>query len=103
MTKSRRAWVGVLAMWAALAMNAGAAEPVGHEKKHAPKVGAVMPKKVEAPKAAPARTVRTVAPVVTHAKAQPVGGACGCGAQIACIGPRGGKYCIQGNGKKRYL
>lgn len=35
--------------------------------------------------------------------AQPVVASCDCASGATCTGPRGGRYCLDGAGKKRYL
>ena len=32
-----------------------------------------------------------------------VAGGCPCGSSLVCVGPKGGRYCISGKGKKKYL
>lgn len=32
-----------------------------------------------------------------------VAGACPCGHSLACVGPKGGRYCVNGRGQKKYM
>lgn len=54
----------------------------------------------------PKPVVQQVQPKVV--KVEPVyvqqnAGACPCGYSLACVGPKGGRYCINKNGQKKYM
>ena len=42
-------------------------------------------------------------PATSTTKTTPKATSCPCGAGKVCIGPRGGRYCINSSGNKRYV
>lgn len=53
----------------------------------------------------PAAVPAVVAKPVRVEKVNPatVAGACPCGYSLACVGPKGGRYCVNGRGQKKYM
>lgn len=53
----------------------------------------------------PAAVPAVVAKPVKVERVNPatVAGACPCGYSLACVGPKGGRYCVNSRGQKKYM
>ena len=57
----------------------------------------------ESPAPAPAPVVVSKSVKVEKVNPVLVAGACPCGHSLACVGPKGGRYCVNSRGQKKYM